>query len=459
MQSHLRGAGALLLALSLGGVAEAAPRVLTLPEALEFARVHRPLVRASQSALAAREADARVPSARWLPQVGVTVQLVGGTDNESTAAYVGGGPVTVARVGGTRAYSGTWSPQPTTLAAVTARQEVYDFGRIAADRAAALAGVDEARADRDATALDVDLAVEETYAAVLAAKEMLAATDEAYKHATTGRDFAKAGVDRELRPPIDLSRAQAELSTIEARRIRARGEVEAARAAFASVLGSDDEFDVAPLAPDQSASPTLNEVLHTAAARNPALIAALARLHAQKAATSAISRQLLPDISAVAGLAGAAGGAVSSADTRPYGNGWLPDQQNWWVGAVLSWNVFDATILRRRDAARRRIDERAAERDETALVVSLATRRAWIDVQTALEALPSLQQAVDAARLNLQQSEARFKAELGNIVELSDAETTLIEAELNLAVGRFAVTRARAALTRAVGQPALAAAR
>ncbi|HZS42534.1 MAG TPA: TolC family protein, partial [Polyangia bacterium] len=59
--------------------------------------------------------------------------------------------------------------------------------------------------------------------------------------------------------------------------------------------------------------------------------------------------------------------------------------------------------------------------------------------------------AVDAARANQAQADARFRAGLGTIVELADSEALLTGAELELAIGRFTVARARAALGRVMG--------
>jgi outer membrane protein TolC len=73
----------------------------------------------------------------------------------------------------------------------------------------------------------------------------------------------------------------------------------------------------------------------------------------------------------------------------------------------------------------------------------------------ALKAVPGLQVAVDAARANQAQAEARFKAGLGNIVELADAEALLTNAQLQLAVGQFTVARARATLGRVMAQPSV----
>ena len=53
----------------------------------------------------------------------------------------------------------------------------------------------------------------------------------------------------------------------------------------------------------------------------------------------------------------------------------------------------------------------------------------------AKDALPALERAVEAAHANYDQADARFKAGLGNGVELADAEALRTQAEIQLALG------------------------
>ncbi len=441
---------------AIGRAQPPAPTAMTLPQALTYAREHQPQIKSVLAELRARQAEAQVPRAQWMPQVGATAQLFGATANTTTTVYLGVPEADVPRVGASKSVtSGSWSPSASTLAAISLDQEVYDFGRIAAQMAVADAYVDYARANADTIALDVQLGVEEAFDAVLAAKDVLTATEAAYRRALTNRDYAQAGTKSGLRPPIDLTRAQADVAQLEARLIRAQTGLRAARAAFAASMGSDAlEIDATPSPEGTAAAPAFEEALRTAAAKNPAIVAALARLRAQQAATSAIFREMLPNLFASAGLSGRAGGATPSSGPAdvPYGDGWIPDVANWHLGLVLQWNVFDGTILARRAASAAREEAAQADLELVRMNVALGTERAYLDLDAAIQAVPRLQQAVTAARANQAQAEARFRAGLGTIIELTDAETLLTNAELELAIGVFNVARARAELGRVMGQ-------
>jgi outer membrane protein len=281
----------------------------------------------------------------------------------------------------------------------------------------------------------------------------LTATEAAYKRALTHRDYAQAGTKSGMRPPIDLTRAQADVSALEVRLIRAETGLQASRAALAAAMGSDRlEVDAVDTPPDLSAAPAFAEAMRAAAQRNPAIVAALAKLDAEHAAVSAVTRELLPNVFASASLTGRAGGAAPTSGNTPYGGGWLPDVANWHLGLVLQWNLFDATILARRAAAKAHEDAARADLELARMAVGLSAERAYLDLDAALRTLPGLHAAVEAARANQAQAEARFKAGLGTIVELADAEALLTGSQLELAVGQFTVARARAALGRVMAQ-------
>jgi outer membrane protein TolC len=130
----------------------------------------------------------------------------------------------------------------------------------------------------------------------------------------------------------------------------------------------------------------------------------------------------------------------------------LPVIPNWDAGLVISWPIFDGTVNARERAARAREDVARDEIDAARLRAVMDVRRTYVQVDVARAALPSLQRAVDAARANYAQAEARFRAGLGTSVELADAEALRTDSEIQLAVGVFDLARARAAFGRAIAE-------
>ncbi len=433
-----------------------APRAVTLQEARKYAHDNQPSLRAALARIAAAKADADVPRAQWYPQLGASAQIYLGSANNTTAQYIGSPVVDIPRIGassGVNASTMTMTPYGSTFAAIGIGQEVFDFGRIAAQSAAADAMVEVARHASDTTNLDVDFAVEESFYAVLTAKNVLKASEEAYDRTKTHRDFAKAGVTSGLYPPIELTRAEADLARFDIGRIRARGGVVTSQALLAATVGAPDlMLDANGTLPSLGDVPTLQDAVNQAASRDPRVAEALAKVRAQEARTRAIFSELRPDLSATATFSGRAGGQAAGNNVRADFDGWLPTVPNWDVGLVFTWPIFDATVVARGHASEAK--EAALREDVAALKQTLTAdvQRAYIAVEVARDALPGLERAASAAVANYEQADARFKAGLGTAVELADAEALRTQTEIDLAMGKFDLAKARAQLARTIAE-------
>ena len=434
-----------------------AARKVTLGEALAYARAHQPAVVAALARIREEKATAEVPRAQYYPLVGVMAQFLEGTANNTTASYLTTPFVDLPRIGGTsfNASSATasWKPSASTLAGAGARQEIFDFGRIAAEAAAADARVVVAAHASDTERLDVELAVEEAFFAVHAAKSILQSSEDAYQRSLVHRDFAQAGVRSGLRAPIDLTRAEADLSRFDTGRIRARGGVAASQAVLAAAVGATDlALDAADEPPSALDLPALSNALALASNKDPRLQLAIARLRGQELETRAVGALLRPDVHLSAAISGRAGGAPSNGigAEEASGSGYLPNVPNWDAALVLSWPLFDPNINARQRASRAAEEVQRAEIDLVKQQLVSSVERAYVEVAVAREALPSLRHELEAARANYAQGEARFKAGLGTSVELADAEALRVDAEIRLALGVFDLAKARAAFGRTI---------
>lgn len=434
--------------------ADPAPRTITLREAIAYARIHQPSLQAAQARVAVARSAAQLPRAALTPRIVAGAELLVGTNNNTTASY--GGPLgfDVPRIGGTPANApDTLSPEPSTLAGIGLRQEVYDFGRLSAQAAALDLFARAAEEDAAVAELDLTLYIEESFYAVAGAHAVLRASDAAVQRATAHRELARAGVDAKLRPPIELTRAEADLARFEVERVRAQGVLTSAEAVLAAAIG----------APDAALDAGVDDVrypdaLPLAAAireldrREPALRAAADALRAQHQLTRSIEAELRPDLSISAGVTGRAGGSAVATNPTPTGGGWLPGVANWDAMLVISWPVFDRAVDVRAETSRRLERVRAAEVEIARERLRGRAAQAWAELQVADRALPALARSLGAARANQAQADARFQNGLATAVELADAEALLADAEIQLAIGQFQRARARARLARIIAE-------
>ena len=429
---------------------------MSLTDALAYARAHQPRIRAALARVKAEHENAEVPRAQWLPQVGVTAQVFAGSANNTTASMIGVSSLDLPRIGGTRSQSSSsasWTPYGSTLAGAGITQEVFDFGRIAAQTAAADAVVSVRKHDAETEMLDIELDVEEAFFAVEAAKAVWVASQNAYERSSVHRDLARAGVTSGLRAPIELTRAEADLQRFDIGRIRARGGIAIAQSVLAAAVGWTEptlDAGAAPNAPNDM--PALATAVEHASARDPRLQAALAQLKAQEQRTRAIGAEMRPDIIFTGSINGRAGGSPPSSGERPDGTGWLPTVPNWDIGLVLSWPLYDGTVSARKSASRAQEDVQKVEIDVTRQVLVTTIQQTYVGVDVARTILPGLQRAAEAAIANYAQADARFKAGLGTSVELADAEALRATSEIDLAIGTFQLAKARAAFGHAIAE-------
>jgi outer membrane protein TolC len=433
--------------------AGAALPAMTLPEALSYAARHQPSLLAAQARVRAAQRDADVPRGLWGPRLGATLQALAGTANNSTASYVATPVLDLPRIGGTRqAPPHDWQPYPSSLAGIGVRQEVFDFGRIGALEAAFDATALAEGAHGEADRLDVALTVEEAYFAVHAAKGVLRAAQKAEQRARMHRELAAAGVRSGLRSPIELTRAEADLSRFAVASVRAAGGLDVARVVFAAAVGVPEARLDADGEPGPPAAAPPDSTIAGAADRDPLVREATARLHAQRAFTRVAEAELRPDLFLSAGINVRAGGATAAGAQGPWGNGFVPDVPNWDAALVLSWPIYDRTSIARANASRVREEQRRAELDLVRQRLAATVQQALAAYEVAGQAVPALEQSLQAASRNHAQADARFKAGLGSSVELADAEALLVQAEIDLAVGRFEHARARARLGHALSE-------
>jgi outer membrane protein TolC len=423
---------------------------MSLDEALAFARTHHLRIAAARQRVAAAEREADVATAQWLPRVGAMAQLVGATTNNSTTTLLGTATVDLPRIGATPVRGGyDLQPYPSTVAAIGLRQQLYDFGRVAAERAAAdLSSVVE-RYRASSITFDIDFAVRQSYYAVLAAVAIAEASRAAFLRASSHRDLARANVQSGMRPPIDLTRAEADVARYEAGMMRARANIRVARIAFAASVGVDDlELEAAPAQAEGAPIPPLENLLQRAQ-RTPLVLEGRARALAQRAETRRIEAQTRPTVWATGSVSGRAGGAHPSSGPTPYGEGWLPTVPNYNAGLAFMWPLVEPTWDRRADVSRER-ELAASSEAELALRTQRALiRTAYQDASVARETLGAAERGADAARANWDQADHRFGVGLGTSTELADAQALRAEADIQLAIARFEVARASAALERA----------
>ncbi len=83
--------------------------------------------------------------------------------------------------------------------------------------------------------------------------------------------------------------------------------------------------------------------------------------------------------------------------------------------------------------------------------ITLEVKQAILDLDTAVQNIPSTQKAVEQGEENLRVNEERYKAQVSTILDLLTAQALLVQARVNYITALYNHALAKATLDRAIG--------
>lgn len=444
-----RRIAAVIVLLAGVALAQAAPQKITLPQVLRAAETNYPQIRAALEQQHATEAGVGVARTAYLPRVDVLWQT-----NRATANNVYGlllpqsvvpsisGPVLPADNG-----RSAWGSAGGALLS----WQLFDFGLRRAQVNVAREAANAARAGSNLTRVDVILAAAGAFFDLASAEQLMASAQANVQRLET---FAKAVhvlADNQLRPGADAAQADAGFALARTQLIQAQTSVAVRRAALARFLGTPAaqlEIDATELLSAQPAdAPNAPDIAaHPAAEQQASLV------NQQQARVTALDRSYVPQFNAQAALSGRGTGATLNG-VFPGGDlGLAPDTLNWAAGVQVTFPALDLFSLR----ARKKVEQATLRADQDRYRQTLADlSAAELEAEAQLDGARAIARntpvELEAARQSERQQRARFQSGLATVIEVSTAESLLVQAESDDAVARLNVWRALAGVAAARG--------
>lgn len=425
---------------------ERATKRLRLPNAIDLALRQHPQLKAARDQTRAAEARVGRAQSRYLPRIDSTLQYVRGSENGSIASFhsVPG----MARVGSATRDGVEWNDSFNNfLAAVVAQQAIYDFGRTQGMVGAARAEVKAAKMNEELLEQLVVFGVIRSYYDVRNARESVRVAEEALNNATAILELAQAGTGSGLRPPSEKARAEADVAAAEVALIRARLDLEVAGARVANAVGATGEAiePATEALPAPAPVPDVEDAIDLALTNRPELRALDFRREALAQTLRSVSARQYPRLDALLG--------ASSRGQFLTGHGQEPHQSfNWHAGVIVSIPIFQGLAVRReKEELRALMSALGSQREAVAEAVILEVKEAVAVVRAADEAERASRKQVEAAKVALEVSQGRYRAGLGTLIELTDAQATYVAARSQAVQGRYDRLLARAALGLATG--------
>lgn len=431
------------------------PPAVSLEQAVTQAIEHYPSVRVSREQVEAAAAGVQLARAAYLPRFDLVAGVNRATRNNTLGLLLPSqviAPISGPMLG-TNNLTNVWG----STAGFVSSWEPFDFGLREANIATAQATKARAQAGVARTQFELETVTADTFLTLLAAQEEVRAGQSGVERTDVLVKIVDALVRAELRPGAELCRARAEQAAARTQLIRAEQAVGESRAVLAQLLGIEPN-QVGVLPGNLLRLPAVVETTPEKLASNPIAQEQNAAIDEAKARLKALQRSYYPRFNLQGAAYARGSGALPNGATLGGLNGLGPTVQNWAIGFTATFPLFDLAALRAREAA-----QSANVRTETsryALVLAELSGRensAKAMLEGARRIAENTPIQADAARTTLQQATARYQAGLGTVVEVADAQRLLTQAEIDDALARLGVWRAKLTLGAAQGdlQPIL----
>lgn len=296
-----------------------------------------------------------------------------------------------------------------------------------------------------ATVFNVVLGVNRGYFGVLQAKAFVTVANETIKARQTLADQVTALAKASLKSQLDVNFAQVNLSEAKLLLIRSQGAVDQAYADLARALGQDQvmRYDLAaiaqPSAPPGSPEPLIAEALQN----RPELKGLQLQVQAAQSFEQAEASLSHPVVSFVA-VGGALPYIEQDPRVAPYG----------YEGAAINVDVpiFNGHLYSARKQAAHFDAQVVSERVRTLRQqVENDVRNAWTAASTSYQRIPVTEQFLQQANLALELAQGRYNLGLASIVDVTQAQLNLTEAQIENVSAQYDYQIAYAQLQYSMG--------
>jgi outer membrane protein len=443
---------ALVLAFGVAARAHAAQvpiqpgQELTLEQAVQIALTLHPRILASESELGAAHEGVGIAESNLFPQAYGMGEYLRGTDNGiGDAAYIGG--YEFPRLPGTSHLLPTdagqsFSTHDNFLMGVSVRQYLFDFGRVRGLIHEQQYEDQAEKARYDLARLNLILEVCQRYFDVLATRATVKVFQKAVEQRQEHLHEAQLLAQADLKPQIDVYTTQAQLSRSQLDLIRAQNANADAKVALDNAMGLSENPVQYRMTDQLTWSPitsTLAQLLDDGFALRPDLKMMVQQAQAAGARIKIYRSDYFPTLQ-------------GAGDYEATGTS-LPAANNFDVGVVMSWPLFNgfqtthqiAQAKFKQDAIKHQIEDLRQQ-------IVLEVTRSFLDWQASVAAIRKAQSVLDASQEELHLAEHRYKAGLGNVVELEDAQTRFTMDSANYVDALYGYAITRAAVEHATGR-------
>lgn len=415
-------------------LAQVNKNVLTLNKAIDLAMNQYPSIQAYMERVNAGQAKVEEAKNLWLPSAWAIAEVAGGTDNNLNGSYYTLGIIPSA-TGGTRTQNIN-SVAVNNFAAVTGQWEVFNFGLYNAEtrEAKSSLGIDQSGLDREK--LNIQYLVIKNYFDLVKYSSLLSIQQENIDRTATIKNAILAFVNNGLKPGVDSSVAEAELSKARLTYI----ELERSRDIVKSRLAALTGIDSSAISADTSINNEIPALLYqqlfsdSAYTQHPYLQYYRSVYNDQLARLSVIRKSYLPKVWLMSS-AWMRGSSINPAGTyqKDAWQGLSYSRYNYLTGLAMTYDLFSSKKRNLR-LNEQSFATRAARQDleQEKLILNSNIQQANVALRAVSDKLREIPLQIKAANEAYVQKLAMYNSGLTNIVEVTNALYLLNRAETDM---------------------------
>lgn len=404
--------GLLLLAIASRSLFAQTPQVLSLHDAEQIAVQNHPQVQAAQNIAEAAKQQVREVRSSYYPTAFGSLTGVEAENNSRITAGALNNPIILDRYAN----------------GVSVSQLVTDFGRThELSKSSALHA--QAQEQNVATSrADVLIQVDQAYFGALKAQAVLQVAQQTVQERQVVADQITALASNQLKSDLDLSFAQVDLSQGQLLLIQAQNNLQASFADLSAALGYPDgrtftlTEEPLPGAPPSDLQQMINEAFQN----RPELLAERFNVESAGSYVTAERDLFFPTISA-AGVAGITPFRQAGLDNRYAAAGFNVNIP------IFNGHLFSARLAEAKYRAQAEGQYLRDLQDRIARDV----RTAWLSANSAFQRLSVTDQLLNQATQALNLAQARYQLGLSSIVELTQAQLNLTQAQIEQASAKY----------------------
>jgi outer membrane protein len=399
----------LLFALAITSGFAQTPSILTLQDAVAIAIKNHPQIQGAQNEASFAQQQITINRAAYYPTVNGDITGTQGND----LARIGAGTLSASRL---FSRIGTGA---------TVDQLVTDSGRTPNLVASARFQAQAAAHNLEATRYDVVLQVNRAYFDVLHAQAVIKTAQQTIEARQTLSDQVTELAKNNLKSQLDVSFADVNVSEAKLLLIRAQEALQSAMAELGRAMGSDQPANYQMVEEPVPTGPPsmLDDLIAQAVANRPELASFRSARDSAYKFFEAEKDLKRPTVSIEA-----VGGFIPFIDTPSTAP--IPAKYEG-IGANVSIPVFNGHLFSaRREAAHQRAMESDQRLRNEQQIVARDVRVAYGGAMTAFQRIDVTAQFLRQAALALDLARGRYQLGLSSIVELTQAELNLTQAEI-----------------------------